>query len=56
MTQDELKWQVESDARTIQRYEELMGDAARLERAKKYLEEKKEKIELDLAGFRDGKA
>ena len=29
MTQEQKKWQAESDAETMARYEEIMGDASR---------------------------
>lgn len=35
MTEDELKWRAEEDARTIERYQEIMNDKPRLERAMK---------------------
>jgi len=33
MTKDELKWQAESDARTMANYQEILGDKARMNRA-----------------------
>lgn len=33
MNADQLRWQAESDADTMARYEEIMGDAARKRRA-----------------------
>ena len=36
---EEEKWQAEDDARTMQRFGEIMGDPKRHERAKKKLDE-----------------
>ena len=35
MTEDELRWQAEDDARTIERYNEIINDKPRLDRAMK---------------------
>lgn len=35
MTEDELRWQAESDARTIEQYNEIINDKPRLDRAMK---------------------
>ena len=35
MTEDELRWQAEDDARTIERYNEIINDKPRLNRAMK---------------------
>ena len=35
MTGAELKWQAQEDARTIERYQEILNDKARLDRALK---------------------
>lgn len=35
MSEDELKWRAEEDARTLERYQEIMNDKARLDRAMK---------------------
>ena len=35
MTEEELRWRAEEDARTIERYQEIMNDKPRLERAMK---------------------
>ena len=35
MTTEELKWQAEDDARTIERYNEIINDKPRLDRAMK---------------------
>lgn len=33
MTKEQLRWQAEDDARTMARYQEIMGDTARMNRA-----------------------
>lgn len=33
MSNEELKWRAEEDARTLERYQEIINDKARLERA-----------------------
>ena len=38
MTEDELRWQAEEDARTLERYQEIMNDKDRLNRAMKAAE------------------
>ena len=35
MSEDELKWRAEEDARTIERYNEIINDKSRLDRALK---------------------
>ena len=35
MTKDEQQWQAEEDARTIERYNEIINDKSRLDRAMK---------------------
>ena len=35
MTNDQLRWQAEEDARTMARYQEILGDKARMGRAVK---------------------
>lgn len=35
MTEEELRWRAEEDARTIERYQEIINDKPRLERAMK---------------------
>lgn len=35
MSEDELRWQAEDDARIIERYNEIINDKARLDRAMK---------------------
>lgn len=41
MSKDELRWQSESDVRTLEEYNQIIGDKSRLERA---LAASKEKI------------
>lgn len=38
VSSDELKWQAESDANTMMRYQEIMSDKARMDRAIKEAE------------------
>lgn len=40
LSEDELKWQAEEDARTLENYQKLMNDKNRLKRALKVAEEK----------------
>lgn len=35
MSEDELKWQAQEDSRTLERYQEIIKDKARLDRAMK---------------------
>lgn len=35
MSEDELRWRAEEDARTLERYQEIMNDKPRLDRAMK---------------------
>lgn len=35
MSEDELRWRAEDDARTLERYQEIMNDKPRLDRAMK---------------------
>ena len=42
---DELKWQAESDARTMAQYQEILADKARMQRAMK--EAKKQASDLE---------
>lgn len=42
---DELKWQAESDARTMAQYQEILADKARMQRAMK--EAKKQANDLE---------
>ena len=45
MTEQEKKWQAEDDARSLERYAELLGDSARMEAAEKLIEAKKKQLE-----------
>ena len=38
LSEDELKWRAEEDARTLERYQEIMNDKPRLEAAMKQAE------------------
>lgn len=35
MSEDELRWQAENDARTLERYQQIISDKQRLDRAMK---------------------
>lgn len=35
MTEDELRWQTEDDARTLEKYQQIISDKQRLDRAMK---------------------
>ena len=35
LSEDELRWRAEEDARTLERYQEIMNDKGRLDRAMK---------------------
>lgn len=35
MTEDELRWQAEDDARTLEKYQQIISDKQRLDRAMK---------------------
>lgn len=35
MSEDELKWQAEDDARTLEKYQQIISDKQRLDRAMK---------------------
>lgn len=39
MSKEELKWQADEDARTLERYQEIMNDKGRLSRATKRAQE-----------------
>lgn len=39
LSEDELRWRAEEDARTIERYQEIINDKARLDRAMKAAKE-----------------
>lgn len=45
MTADEKRWQAESDAETLARYQEIMNDSARKKAAIKKANEKASKLE-----------
>ena len=49
LSEDELKWRAEEDARTIERYNEIINDKSRLDRAmkaaKKEVENLTERVE-----------
>ena len=38
MSEDELRWRAEEDARTLERYQEIIKDKARLDAAMKHAE------------------
>lgn len=42
---DELKWQAESDARTMAQYQEIMSDKARMDRAIKAAQKEANNLE-----------
>ena len=44
MTKDEQQWQAEEDARTIERYNEIINDKPRLDRAMKAAEKQVENL------------
>jgi hypothetical protein len=39
MSEEQLKWRAEEDARTLERYQEIINDKARLDRAMKAAKE-----------------
>lgn len=39
LSEDELRWRAEEDARTLERYQEIINDRARLDRAMKAAKE-----------------
>lgn len=62
MTEDELRWQSEEDARTLERYQEIVNDKARLNRAMKAtakivdnLEERAKVLNKSLTGLKKKK-
>ena len=62
MTEDELRWQSEEDARTLERYQEIVNDKARLDRAMKAtvkivdnLEERAKALNKSLTGLKKKK-
>lgn len=62
MTEDELRWRAEEDARTIERYQEIINDKPRLERAMKQaqktidnLQQRADVMSKSLTGLKNGK-
>ena len=62
MTEDELSWQSEEDARTLERSQEIVNDKARLDRAMKAtakivdnLEERAKALNKSLTGLKKKK-
>lgn len=62
MTEDELRWQSEEDARALERYQEIVNDKARLDRAMKAtakivdnLEERAKALNKSLTGLKKKK-
>ena len=62
MTEDELRWQSEEDARALERYQEIVNDKARLARAMKAtakivdnLEERAKALNKSLTGLKKKK-
>ena len=62
MTEDELRWQSEEDAKTLERYQEIVNDKARLDRAMKAtakivdnLEERAKALNKSLTGLKKKK-
>lgn len=62
MTENELRWQSEEDARTLERYQEIVNDKARLDRAMKAtakivdnLEERAKALNKSLTGLKKKK-
>ena len=62
MTEDELRWQAEDDARTLERYQEIVNDKARLDRAMKQaqkqvdnLKERADALNKSLTGLKKKK-
>lgn len=62
MTEDELRWQSEEDARALERYQEIVNDKARLNRAMKVtakivdnLEERAKALNKSLTGLKKKK-
>lgn len=45
MSEDELRWQAEEDARTLERYQEIMNDKGRLDRAMKKAKEQVDNLQ-----------
>ena len=62
MTEDELRWRAEEDARTLERYQEIMNDKPRLERAMKQaqktidnLQQRADVMSKSLTGLKNNK-
>lgn len=62
LSEDELRWQSEEDARTLERYQEIINDKPRLERAMKVaaktvdnLEERAKALSKSLTGLKQKK-
>lgn len=62
MTEDELRWRAEEDARTLERYQEIMSDKPRLERALKQaqktidnLQQRADAMSKSLTGLKNNK-
>ena len=62
MSGDELRWQSEEDARVLERYQEIVNDKARLDRAMKVaaktvdnLEERAKALSKSLTGLKKKK-
>lgn len=45
MSEDELRWQAEEDARTLERYQEIINDKERLGRAMKKAKEQVDNLQ-----------
>lgn len=62
MSEEELKWQAESDARILEQYQEIINDKERLDRAMKMaaktvdnLEERAKALSRSLTGLKKKK-
>lgn len=62
MSEEELKWQAESDARILEQYQEIINDKERLDRAMKMaaktvdnLEERAKALNKSLTGLKKKK-
>ncbi len=62
MSEEELKWQAESDARILEQYQEIINDKERLDRAMKMaaktvdnLEERAKALSKSLTGLKKKK-
>ena len=45
MSEDELRWQAEEDARILEKYQEIMNDKGRLDRAMKRAKEQVDNLQ-----------